>query len=277
VSALRERARSLRGLTVPATPPVLMYHFFGEPPATGDPERLFVGRDEFAAQLADLRSRGWRPLDLDGYLAAVAGAPTPRRSFLLTIDDGHESVVDVAAPMLAEAGVPSVLFVCPALLGDRARWSEYYPDEPLAGAERIAALPAQGMELGVHGLDHTRLAALGPEVLREQTADARSLLRSVTGVDARSFAYPFGTHDAGARRAVADAGFEVAFAVAREAGPFGVDRVYVRRGDPLPLFRFKLTVGYRMVSRVAGRVPRLRRWVRSAVGAARGARAGRPR
>jgi hypothetical protein len=98
----------------------------------------------------------------------------------------------------------------------------------------------------------------------------------VTGVDARSFAYPFGTHDAAARRAVADAGFEVAFAVAREAGRFGVDRVYVRRGDPLPVFRFKLTVGYRVMSRVAGRVPRLRRLARSVIGAARGVLPRRP-
>ncbi|MCW0215175.1 MAG: polysaccharide deacetylase family protein [Pseudonocardia sp.] len=277
MNALREGLRTLRVLTVPTTPPVLMYHFFGEPPATGDPLRLFVGKDELAAQLDDLRARGWRPLDLDGYLAALAGAPTPRRSFLLTIDDGHESVVDVAAPMLAAAGVPSVLFVCPGLLGDRARWSEHYPDEPLAGVERIGSLPAQGMELGVHGLDHTRLAAVDAEVRRTQTADARALLQTLTGVDARSFAYPFGTHDADARRAVADAGFEVAFAVAREAGRFGRDRVYVRRGDPLLLFRFKLTAGYRILSRTAGRVPRLRHWARTVIGAARAVLPGRPR
>ena len=75
-----------------------MYHFFGEQPPSGDPEKLFVGRDEFVPQLAELRRSGWRPIDLDGYLDALAGVPTPRRSFLLTIDDGHQSAISIESP-----------------------------------------------------------------------------------------------------------------------------------------------------------------------------------
>ena len=102
-----------------------------------DPERLFVARDEFVAQLDHLRRTGWRALSLDEYVAALDGAPTPRRSYLLTIDDGHESVGRIAAPLLAEAGIPSVLFVCPGLLGDRARWTPSYPRERLSPADEL--------------------------------------------------------------------------------------------------------------------------------------------
>jgi peptidoglycan/xylan/chitin deacetylase (PgdA/CDA1 family) len=247
------------------SPRVLMYHFFGDPPGDGDPERLFVSREGLVAQLDRLRRWGWRPLDLDGYLAALAGAPVPRRSFLLTIDDGHASVADVAAPVLAAAGVPSVLFACPALLGDRARWSRFYPAEPLATAEQLAALPGLGMELGLHGLDHTRMAGLAAGALDEHVVGARHALEAATGVRARAFAYPYGTHDAPAREAVAAAGYGVAFAVAREGGRFAVDRIFVRGDEPAPVFRWKLSGAYRWMSRVAGRVPRLRRAVRTAV------------
>ena len=99
-------------------PRVLMYHNFGPPPPGGDPEHLFVGVDTFRSHLALLRKRGWRALSLTEFLATLDGTPAPRKSFLVTIDDGHESVLRDAAPILAEAGMPSVLFVPPTLLGE---------------------------------------------------------------------------------------------------------------------------------------------------------------
>jgi peptidoglycan/xylan/chitin deacetylase (PgdA/CDA1 family) len=244
-----------------------MYHNFGDAPA--DPERLFVGAEAFAAQLGHLRRRGWRALDLDGYLAALDGAPTPRRSYLVTIDDGHESVPRVAAPMLEAAGVPSVLFVCPGLLGDRARWAPDYPEERLAGPGELRAVAATGMELGVHGWDHTRMLGMDESTLRRHVEDARSELEASTGVRARAFAYPYGTHDAAARDAVASAGYSAAFAVAREHGAYAVDRVFVQSTDSLLVFRLKLTLAYRFISRVGGRAWRLRHAVRAVVAATR--------
>ena len=244
-----------------------MYHYFGQ--AEKDPERLFLDPGAFTAQLDHLRRRGWRALSLDEYLAALDGAPTIRRSFLVTIDDGHESVGRVAAPMLAAAGVPSVLFVCPGLLGDRARWAKDYPHERLSPADELAALPALGVELGVHSWDHTRMKDLDDAELTLHAQRARAELEAVTGGRARAFAYPFGTHDAAAREAVAAAGYDVAFAVAREHGRFAVDRVFVQSTDSLLAFRFKLSGAYRLISRAAGRAWKLRHRGRAVVAAAR--------
>ena len=239
------------------SPRVLMYHCFGEAPGP-DPERLFVRERMFAAQLDHLRRHAWRALSLDEYLAALDGAPTPRRSYLLTIDDGHESVPRIAAPMLAAAGIPSVLFVCPGLLGHRARWAEDYPNERLATAEELAKLPGLGMELGVHGWDHSRMVGMDDVSLHRQVAEAHAQLEAATAVHARAFAYPYGTHDSAARRAVAAAGYHASFAVAREHGRFAVDRVFVQSTDSLVAFQLKLTPGYRLVSRAAGRAWKLR-------------------
>jgi peptidoglycan/xylan/chitin deacetylase (PgdA/CDA1 family) len=256
-----------RGLPWSA-PRVLMYHYFGSPPGD-DPERLFVTQEQFVAQLDHLQRSGWHALNLDEYLAALDGAPTPRRSYLLTIDDGHESVGRLAAPLLHERGIPSVLFVCPGLLGERARWAQWYPDEPLSPAEELRGLPALGMELGVHSWDHRRMSNMGGADLELHVRRAHAALQAATGVSARSFAYPFGTHDLAARTAVAAAGFDVAFAVAREHGRFAVDRVFVQCTDSLAAFKLKLTLTYRVVSRAGGRAWRARHLVRSAVAAAR--------
>ena len=266
-SAHPERDPGRRGLPRHA-PRVLMYHYFGAAPGA-DPEKLFVGEAMFTAQLDHLQRSGWRALSLSEYLAALDGAPTPRRSYLLTIDDGHESVGRLAAPLLRERGIPSVLFVCPGLFGDRARWARAYPDEALSPAEQLSGLPPLGMELGVHGWDHTRMVGMDDATLEVHVRRSREALATVTRVSARAFAYPFGTHDLAARTAVAAAGYDVAFAVAREHGRFAVDRVFVQSTDSLTAFKVKLSGGYRLVSRAGGRAWRVRHLVRGAVAAAR--------
>jgi hypothetical protein len=94
-------------------------------------------------------------------------------------------------------------------------------------------------------------------------------------VTARAFAYPYGTHDLGSRTAVAEAGYDAAFAVAREHGRYAVDRIFVQSTDSLFAFKCKLSAGYRLVSRVGGRAWKLRHGVRSAVARVRPAGAGR--
>ena len=67
--------------------------------------------ETFAAQL-DALSDGWRPVTLDDAVAwAADGLPLPRRACLVTFDDGDRTVLDVAAPLLSERGIPGVAFV----------------------------------------------------------------------------------------------------------------------------------------------------------------------
>lgn len=246
-------------------PRVLMYHNFGDPPATGDPENLFVPVDTFRAHLKLLREQGWQALSLDQFLAVLDGAPAPPKSYLVTIDDGHESVLRTAAPILAEHDIPSVLFVPPGVLGGPVTWNPAYADQRLSAKAEIATLAGTGMEVGVHGYDHVRMLDMDAETLHRNVVTARDEVAAVMGRQPRSFAYPYGSHDADARRALSDAGYAVSFAVARENGRFAVDRIYVKGTDSLAMFRFKLSMAYRFASRVGGRTPWLRHRVRALV------------
>lgn len=245
-----------------------MYHYFGSAPIGGDPDHLFVSEQMLTAQLDTLHRGGWQALSLDDYVAWLGGARVPRRSYLITIDDAHESVVRVAAPLLAARGIPSVLFVPSGLVGETIDWgAPEYAGERIATAELLRSLAGTGMELGVHGYDHTRMVDMGDEVLHRHVVRARDELAGLTGVRPRAFAYPYGTHDAAARRAVAEAGYDVSFAVAREEGRFAKWRVAVDGNDSLGVFRFKLSAAYGVAALAAGRVPRLRHRVRAAVAA----------
>jgi hypothetical protein len=66
---------------------------------------------EFANQLEYL-SRRYVPVSLDDVLAWFeTGAALPARAMLLTFDDGFQSVLTHAAPVLRRYRVPAVLFV----------------------------------------------------------------------------------------------------------------------------------------------------------------------
>lgn len=269
---VRQTASAVRELL--AGPRVLMYHYFGDGPADGDPGHLFVSERMLGAQLDLLARRGWEALGLDHYLAWLDGVRVPPRSFLLTIDDAHESVLRVAAPMLAARGVPAVLFVPSGLVGGTVDWTDpQYREERILPAELLRSLVGTGIELGVHGYDHTRMVDMDAEALRLHVVAARDELAAMTGARPRAFAYPYGTHDDAARGAIADAGYDVAFAVAREQGRFAKWRVAVDGDDSLGAFRFKLSTPYALASLAAGRTPWLRHRARAAVAAVRSLRA----
>jgi peptidoglycan/xylan/chitin deacetylase (PgdA/CDA1 family) len=248
-------------------PVVLMYHAFRDGPVH-DPYDLHVDVDDLRAQLASLAGRGWRPLDLDGYLAACASGRASRR-YLVTIDDGCSSVADLGAPALARAGVPSVLFVPPALLGRSTQWLEQSPDVPILAADRLAEVAASGMEIGVHGWAHEDLPTLGDAELRRATREAREYVADLTGTAPRAFAHPYGYHDARVRAAVQRAGYTVGFSVYDDAGPFAVSRVDVKPADTVVTLRAKLVPGYRLLWRTAGRLGPLRSTARRLTQAAR--------
>lgn len=260
--------RAVRAL--PRGPRVLMYHFFGPPPAGGDPDHLFISEQMLTAQLDSLQRGGWQPLGLDEYLGWLDGAQVPPRSYLVTLDDAHESVVRIAAPLLATRKIPSVLFVPSGMIGATMEWgAPEYLRERIATAAVLRSLAGTGMELGVHGADHARMVEMDAATLHQHVVEARDGLLAATGVRPRAFAYPYGTHDEASRRAVAEAGYQVGFAVAREAGRFAKWRIGIDGDDSLTTFHFKLTPAYGIAALAAGRIPGLRHRLRATVAAVR--------
>lgn len=248
---------------------ILMYHGFTEEALDHDPENLFVTRRALEQQLAMVRRRGWRFLDADGYLDVRAGRRSGRGTALLTIDDALESVADIAAPVLAAAGVPAVLFVPVGLIGGPATWMTEYPTARIADAARLRQIAASGIELGVHGYDHVNMVGLGDAALAQATGEARDRLAELCGRPPRLFAYPYGANDERARRAVRAAGFELGFSVFDDAGAMAISRVDINATDTPWSFRLKCVPGYRAAWRLASRTPAVRAGVRRAVTAVR--------
>ncbi len=184
--------------------------------------RLTVDPSLFAEQMAALREQN---LDVIAFSEVPDALATGREAVTISIDDGLADAGENACPVLAQLGMCATLFVPSGYVGGRSGW--------LRGADarrrmldwdEIGSLARDGFEIGSHGRMHLA-ADLNPSALVERDArQSRMELEDAIGYSVQSFAYPFGYHSTGGRRAVRAAGYRQACAVGDLPARSGDDR-----------------------------------------------------
>ena len=90
---------------------VLAYHGIESDDSVVNRDGFHVPPAIFARQLEHI-SRCYRIVSLQDVITAMReGTPWPERSVLITFDDGYRNNVEVAAPLLAQQGIPAAFFV----------------------------------------------------------------------------------------------------------------------------------------------------------------------
>ena len=211
-------------------PMILMYH--GVADVAEDPNQLCVTPSRFAAQMAALQRLGLRGVAI-GTLVDAMRAGRQRGLVGITFDDGYVNVLEAALPELKRRGFTASVFIISGRLGGTNDWDEG-PSWPLLSASQVRELAAAGMEIGSHSTTHGRLAGLPASRLETEVSGSRSSLGELVGAPVRGFAYPYGSMDSAARRAVREAGYDYACAVQTPMADLGVmalPRVYVGQQD----------------------------------------------
>jgi peptidoglycan/xylan/chitin deacetylase (PgdA/CDA1 family) len=212
------------------TPMIFMYHGVAE--VAEDPNYLCVTPARFAEQMSWLAGHGLRGVSITTLVEAMR-AGRQRGLVGLTFDDGYVSVLEAAVPVLQRHGFGATAYIISDRLGGTNEWDEG-PSWPLLPASGVRELAAAGVEIGSHAATHLRLAGASPEQLTAETGGSRSSLAALLGTEIRGFAYPYGSMDAAARRAVRDAGYEHACAVeasTAEIGLMALPRMYIGQQD----------------------------------------------
>lgn len=123
---------------------------------------------------------------LTGCQVAKAANATdcPAGSVILTFDDVHDGVYNIAYPLLCERNIPFTLFVSLSLL-----------DQPgyinTAQLKEMAANPL--CTIGSHGIDHTFFRNLDDASFRRQLSLSADKLEKITGARPELFAFPYGS------------------------------------------------------------------------------------
>ena len=211
-------------------PLILRYHAVAD--TSYDPNMISVGPQQFAAQLTWLTRHKLRGVAVETLVAALR-AGRARGLVGITFDDGYTTVLANAVPELLRHGFTATVFVVSDRVGGTNDWDDGTP-WPLLSRSQIGELTAAGMEIGSHSATHLRLAGASASQLAAEVGGSRESLGRLADAEIRGFAYPYGDMDAAVRRAVRDAGYDYACAVAAPRAALGLmalPRVYVGQRD----------------------------------------------
>ena len=222
------------------TVPVLCYHRFG--PRSS---QLAVTPAAFEAQMDYLARNGYHVIPLArlaGHLER--GEPIPRKSVVLTIDDGYRSTYEVAFPVLRKHGFPATVFLYSDFVGapDALTWPQ------------MKEMEASGLvNIQPHSKTHANLTmrlagetdAKYRDRLRTEVDTPIRLIQDRLAVPSLSYAFPYGDVNETVVDLLKRQGVRVGVTVtpggnAFFAYPYMLRRSMVFGGDSIDVFKSKL-------------------------------------
>ncbi len=227
--------------------PVLMYHAFSD---SGEQDRYIVSKRSFAKQMRLLRLLRYRTISFEELARTVREHRLPpRRSVVITIDDGYVDNLEIAYPVLRRHNLKATIFLISDRLGKANDWATgATKGRPLLNEEQIARLREGPIQLGAHTRTHPRLTEIPDEQVGEEIEGSRAELEQRLGVPINVFAYPFGRYDQRAVDAVKSGGLLGAGTteprlVAPSDDPALFPRIEIEGSDTTAVFLAKLWFG----------------------------------
>jgi len=210
----------------------LMYHELespGRPLCHTDPGyvRYVIRASDFQAQLELLQKEGWKGMSVGEIVGSF-----PQKTVAITFDDGSESDLLAAAPILHECGFGATFFITAGWLG---RYGFLSPSQ-------LCELSALGFEIGSHSMTHACLTDLDDDGLRRELVDSKLQLEQIIGKPVEHFSCPGGRFDSRVARMACDAGYRTLSSSQPRANTIAADRfslgrVAIMRHCSLPEFR----------------------------------------
>jgi peptidoglycan/xylan/chitin deacetylase (PgdA/CDA1 family) len=166
-----------------------------------------------------------------GYVGAtfadVIRGGVSAKTVAVTFDDGFQSVIKHAFPVMSELGLPGTIFVPAGLMGLGApmRWSgidkwldtEWENELMPATWDELRQLQDAGWEIASHTWSHARLPQLSDDALATELSSSRDRISQEMGGPCETLAYPYGDYDDRVRELARETGY--AGAASMHPGP----------------------------------------------------------
>lgn len=156
--------------------------------------RYVITQAGFRAHLSHLKANGFRgvsvteALNLNGH---------KQREVAITFDDGCETDLLIAAPLLKETGFNATFYMVAGFMGERGYMSE----------RQLRELSESGFEIGSHSVTHSYLTDLDSDRMRFEIAESKDRLEQVTGKRVEHFSCPGGRWNRRVARIAEEAGY----------------------------------------------------------------------
>ncbi|NNF99636.1 MAG: polysaccharide deacetylase family protein [Desulfobacteraceae bacterium] len=211
------------------TIPILTYHRF----ARNCESPLCVPASVFDGQMKYLSGEGYQvigPEDLFSFMANRQGLP--KKSVMITMDDGYRSAYEIAYPILRKYGFTATLFVYTDFVG---------VSKMAVTWDQLREMKAAGFTIGSHTIYHSDLttpkegeseADFKTRVYQE-VVDSKKILDRKLKQNTYFLAYPFGRYDQQVISISKQAGYKLAVSVNRGGNPFFTNPFAIKRDQIL--------------------------------------------
>ncbi|UII30868.1 polysaccharide deacetylase family protein [Fulvivirga ulvae] len=203
-----------------------VYHRFGDNryPSTN------VSLTDFAAHLKYLKEHQFTVMTLSDAVKYLRTGDSNMKVAVITVDDGYDTFLSGAMPLLRKFGYPATLFVNTETVGGGGYldWDE------------LRKISGEGVEIGNHSHSHAYFLNI-PEhervqKFREDVRQAQAMIRERLDLEPAAFAYPYGEFSPEMKKVIEEMGFESA--AAQNSG------VMNSHGDYFALPRFPMADAY---------------------------------
>lgn len=209
--------------------PILTYHRFGENCSSP----LCMPKNTFERQMRYLKENGYHVItaeDLVAFLGYRQGLP--KKSVLITMDDGYRSVYNIAYPILNKYGFKATLFIYTSFVGVSKMAITW---------DQLKEMKANGFTIGSHTIYHSDLT--NPKEgeseqehiarIKQELNGSKKIIDQKLGQDTYFLAYPFGYYDQRSIQMAKEAGYKLAMSVKRGGNPFFANPFTLRRDQIL--------------------------------------------
>ncbi|MCH3965361.1 MAG: polysaccharide deacetylase family protein [Clostridium sp.] len=214
--------------------PVLMYHSIDYE----ENNELRIPADKFQNHMKYLKDNGYTTLTMDEfYDFMIKNKPVPRKSVLITFDDGYEDNYKNAYPILKKFGFKATIFVITSTVDN---------DGSYLNSSQLKEMSKNGIDIEGHTVNHDDLSKLDYNAQLKTLKDSKSFLEDILNKEVNYVAYPFGRCNGSTVKAAETAGYKMAFTTEggwanRNQGIYELHRVYMSNNHDMNEFQRRLT------------------------------------
>lgn len=158
-----------------------------------DTNSLFftVRPEDFAEQMAYLKNKRFNVVPLSRLVEWVeTKQPIPRRTVVLTFDDGYEDNYFNAWPILKRYNFPATIFLVSGSIGQTLYSKQNIPFRILDWSQ-IQKMHQSGLiDFQPHSLTHQKLSQIDLEQAKDEIKKSKDIIEKQLNKDCRLFAYP---------------------------------------------------------------------------------------
>ena len=190
-----------------------MYHSISEHVGKEKHNKWRVKPKDFEKQMNWFYKNNWKSFTIS---ELVKLDEIPKKSFVVTFDDGFEDNFLNAFPILKKYNFKATIYLVPNEKTNQWEVKNTSVLSNLLNNEQILQMQNSGLiEFGSHTLSHVNLSTINDEQLLNELKKSKEEVEKITNQECEAFAYPYGKFDDNIVNSVKRVGYKNATVVKR--------------------------------------------------------------